>query len=203
MKTALLAAVLAAIAALPASAQHGLEISTEKRPLQADNAQLPKDCRDTPVPVRIEGHAYAGDGDTITMIGLSKRIRIWGVQAPELRTQAKAETVPGMRARARLEDLLEQAGHLTSCQVAKWDRYCRYVAYCEALQMGDSLGLVRTPQDVGWRLLDEGLAYGFYLDDAFPGRPELSNWYASAEAKARAAGRGLWPEWLGQPTPQK
>lgn len=197
MKTALAAAFVVAFATLPATAQHPLEISTATRPLQADNAQLPPACRDKPLPTKITGHAYAGDGDTITFVGHPTRVRIWGIQAPELRDQAKVETVPGMRARARLEELLAAAGHKVVCQPAKWDRYCRYVAFCETLQMDDAAGLLRTPQDVGWRLLDEGLAYGFWLEDTFPGRPELSNWYASAEAKARAERKGLWPLWLG------
>ena len=194
MKTAPLAAVLVALAALPAAAETEIRISSETRPLQPDNASLPPACRDQPVPVRIEGHAYAGDGDTITLIGLKHRVRIWGIQAAELRDKDKAETVPGMRARARLEDLLDQADHATVCQPTKWDRYCRYVAVCETAPNADKAAAL----DVGRRLLDDGLAYGFYLDDPVPGRPELSNAYARAEATARQAKRGLWPYWLGE-----
>lgn len=198
MTKAAILAVLATLIALPAAAQPALTISPQTRPLQANNAELPSACRDKPVPTRIEGHGYAGDGDTITMAGLKPRVRIWGVQAPELRDKQGAETVPGMRARALVEDLLSRSGHKVVCQPAKWDRYCRYVAYCEALEMGDQAGLLRTPQDIGAWLLDEGVAYGFYLDDTFPGHPELSNWYANFEAKARQDRKGLWPIWLDQ-----
>lgn len=198
MKIAFLGAVLAALLTLPAAAQPAPTISSETRPLQANNAELPAACRDKPVPVRIEGQAYASDGDTITMAGLKPRIRIWGVQAAELRDKAAAETVPGMRARALVVDLLDRAGNKVECQPAKWDRYCRYVAYCEARQAADQVGLARTQQDIGARLLDAGLAYSFYLDDTFPGHPQLSNWYASFEVKARQERKGLWPAWLGE-----
>lgn len=198
MTKAALLAVWAAMIALPAAAQTGAKISSETRPLQANNAELPAACRGQAVPVTIEGLAYAGDGDTITMIGLRQRIRIWGVQAPELRDKTGVETVPGMRSRAVAEDLLDKAAHRVICQPTKWDRYCRYVALCEAQQSADQAGVQRTPQDIGMRLLEAGAAYGFYLDDAFPGRPELSNWYASAEAKARKERKGLWPTWLGE-----
>lgn len=198
MKLAALGAVLATLFALPAAAQTAPTISPETRPLQANNAELPAACRDKPVPVRIEGQAYASDGDTITMAGLKPRIRIWGIQAAELRDKAGVETVPGMRARALAEDLLNRAGHKVVCQPAKWDRYCRYVALCEAMELRDQAGLHRTPQDIGARLLDAGLAYGFYLDDTFPGHPQLSNWYASFEVKARQERKGLWPAWLGE-----
>lgn len=188
---ALLATVALTVLSLPAFAQQTL-------PLQANNAELPAKCRDKPVPARVDGHAYAMDGDTIAVVGLPPHIRIWGIQAAELRDKEKGERVTGMQARAALEDLLNNAGHRVQCRPTKWDRYCRLVAFCEAQQMEDANGVLRTPQDLGWRLLDLGLAYGFYLDDVIPDRPELSLFYASAEAQARKERRGLWPQWLGE-----
>jgi endonuclease YncB( thermonuclease family) len=62
------------------------------------------------LPPSWDGQAFAIDGHTLGAVGLKPQIRIWGIQGPELRDAASIERVAGMRARAALEDLLEQAG---------------------------------------------------------------------------------------------
>ncbi len=161
-------ALAAAIAAAPALAQ-----------------QPPKDCG--PLPGTFTGVAFSGDGDTIYGVDYKPPIRLWGLQAPELRDAAKGESVAGMRTRAALEDLLAASGWKISCTPRKWDRYCRVVASCTAGNTDVSLALIR-----------EGLAYGFYLSDVAPADVATSIAYAQAEADARKAKRGLWPQWLGE-----
>ena len=168
MKALPLALTLAAIAA-PALAQQ----------------TPPKDCG--ALPGAFTGVAFAGDGDTIYGVDYKPPIRLWGLQAPELRDAAKGESTAGMRTRAALEDLLAASGWKVRCAPRKWDRYCRVVASCTAGNVDVSLELVRA-----------GLAYGFYLSDVAPADVATAIAYAQAEADARKARRGLWPQWLGE-----
>jgi endonuclease YncB( thermonuclease family) len=143
-----------------------------------------KDCG--PLPGAFDGVAFSGDGDNIYGIGFPHSIRLWGINAPEERDGQKAETVPGMRARAALEDLLERSDHKVRCEVLKFDPYCRIVAWCKA---GDA--------DLGLEMLKRGMAFGFYLSEPVHGDATLSLAYAAAEAEARHTQKGLWPGWLG------
>ena len=147
------------------------------------------DCVATqgPLPEKWEGTAFAIDGDTLAGVGLKPHIRIWGIQAPELRDKDKQETVPGMRARAALDNWLFGGNYRITCTPTKFDRYCRIVAHC----------LVKTI-DLGDAMLNAGMAYGFYLDDVIPGRPQLSESYARSENMARNKKIGLWKDWLGE-----
>ena len=126
MKSLFVAAALAAIA-LPAMAQPAPRKTTPA-------ATAPSDAPDCAamgtLAANWNGQAYAIDGDTLAGVGLKPHIRLWGIQAPELRDGAKAESVAGMRARAALEDLLEQSGHKVKCRVLKFDRNCHMVAQC-------------------------------------------------------------------------
>lgn len=183
MKSLLVAAALAAVA-LPAMAQ-----STPRK-----TATAPSDTQECAamgaLPATWAGQVYAIDGDTLAGVGLKPRIRLWGIQAPELRDGAKVENVAGMRARAALEDLLEQSNRKVKCRASKFDRDCRIVAQCslDDAQAGD----------IGGALIAAGMAYGFDLDEALPWESRASQRYATAEAEARKQRRGLWKDWLGE-----
>src|SRR5215470_12770549 len=139
------------------------------------------------------GAAYAIDGDTLVGVGLKPAIRLWGIQAPELRDGAKNDTVQGMRARAALEDLLGKSDHKLKCRVARFDRECRVIAQCSLDAGADSI-------DVGGAMIASGMAYGYLLAETLPWEPKASQRYADADAEveARKARRGLWPVWLGE-----
>lgn len=199
MKILMLAVALTALA-LPALAQ-------QKTRQSDDTPELPSACHDKPVPSAFDGVAYPIDGDTIAMAGGGPHIRLWGIQAPELRDKDKQETVPGMRARATLDALLLTGAHKVRIAPTKWDRYCRLVAIVtvtpEVMMSHPGTGGASTPTplvavDASLAMLFKGVAYGFYLDDAIPGHPEISEAYAQAEAKARTSSEGLWPFWLGE-----
>jgi endonuclease YncB( thermonuclease family) len=159
----------------------------EKRP--SPSSAKASDCVATmgALPKPFDGVAFAIDGNTLAVAGLRPRVRIWGIQAPELRDKDKQETVPGMRARAALDELLAPAGHKIHCNPDKWDRDCRIVALC-----------VAKTTDIGGRMIDNGMAYGFDLHDVDKADVPLSLSYAESEAAARKEMRGLWPEWLGK-----
>lgn len=155
---------------------------------QSSGAKAP-DCG--PLMETWSGTAYAIDGDTLAGVGLKPHIRIWGIQAPELRDAAKDETVPGMRARAALMDKLHGADYRATCRPTKFDRYCRLVAHCTTTTNSGTI-------DLGDAMLNDGMAYGFYLEDVIPGREQLGESYARSEWSARNKRVGLWPVWLGE-----
>lgn len=78
------------------------------------------------------------DGDTFTLSGHSRRIRVWGLDAPEWNRPG------GSDATAALRGLI--SGKTLRCQVRDIDRYGRYVGQCflpdgrditaEMIQMG-------------------------------------------------------------------
>jgi len=120
----------------------------------------------------VRGAGRAIDGDTLA-IGRTT-VRLHGVDSPEAAqtcmTAAGAEWDCGAAARERLAALLD-AGEAV-CVAVESDRYGRVVARCAA-------GGV----DIGARLVAEGLAWAYL---------RYSRAYASLEAEARAAGRGVW-----------
>ncbi len=185
---ALLLACLLGIAANAADAQ-------QRRPSEPDRtADKPADCAASmgALPKDWSGEAYAIDGVTLGGAGLKPPLRLWGVQAGELRDrQSGQETVAGMRARAAVEDMLDKGSHKVKCRTTRWDRECRAVAQC----MVDSSP---APIDLGGYLIASGLAYGFHLEEVLPWEPRASQRYAGAEAEARKASRGLWPVWLAE-----
>jgi endonuclease YncB( thermonuclease family) len=165
--------LVAAVAALAATA------------LPAAARSQTKDCGQLPGPY--DGLLFTGDGDTLYGAGFGPPIRLWGVQAPELRDTSKQETVTGMRARALVEDLLAANGYKAHVEPAKWDRYCRAVAVVTVGGKEPALELIRA-----------GLGYGFYLSETKPYGEAKSVAYGTAEAAARKARLGLWPQWLGE-----
>ena len=142
------------------------------------------------LPQNWSGQAFALDGETLGGSGLKTPLRIWGVQAPALRDAQRVETVPGMRARAALEDLLARADHKVKCRIARYDSECRLVAQC-ALDEAQ-------PIDLGGAMLASGVVYGHELDEPLSWEPRAAQRYADAEFEARKARKGSWPHWLGE-----
>jgi Micrococcal nuclease (thermonuclease) homologs len=112
------------------------------------------------------------DGDGLVLNG--ERIRLWGIDAPELEQtcwSAGASYSCGEQARETLAELV--AGHEVRCETVSRDRYGRTVARCEASGF-----------DLGREMVRRGWALDFrrYSD----GR------YAADQAEARAEKKGLW-----------
>ena len=101
---------------------------------------------------KIEGIAWALDGDTLAMLAGGQRtpdIRLWGIQAPELRDRRSGiENPAGMHALAALKGKID--GEPIVCRAIEWDRYCRAVATCD--HRGD---------DIGKFMLTIGMSYLF------------------------------------------
>jgi micrococcal nuclease len=62
------------------------------------------------------------DGDSFTIKGQSRRVRVWGLDAPEW------DHAGGSTATATLKTLI--SGRTLNCQVLDLDRYGRFVAQC-------------------------------------------------------------------------
>lgn len=120
---------------------------------------------------QVSGPARAADGDSLDLSGIS--VRLFGVDAPELAQSCErggASWTCGKQAASKLASLV--AGKSVVCEQKDIDDYGRIVATCRA-------GSV----DLGGTMVDAGLAVAL---------PHFSDRYVAAEARARAAGFGVW-----------
>jgi len=125
------------------------------------------------------GYAYAdsprlhvSDGDTLVIAG--ERIRLWGMDAPELGQKCQKLNVAydcGITAREVLISLI--GDQFVVCGQVDIDRYGRTVARCSV-----------NGEDLGEQMVEAGWALDFArYSDGF---------YAVAERQAREGRRGLW-----------
>ncbi|MBX9590803.1 MAG: thermonuclease family protein [Hyphomonadaceae bacterium] len=129
-------------------------------------------ARERTLPPVISGTATVVDGDTVSIIGT--HIRLKGIDAPEWHqscADAKGASWPcGRKAARALSDLIR--GQSLACKTTGFDQYDRVLAVC-ALPDGTNVN--------AW-LVRQGWAVAF-------GRSQP---YASAEAEAKSAKRGIW-----------
>jgi endonuclease YncB( thermonuclease family) len=129
----------------------------------------------------IAGRARVIDGDTIEIAG--KRIRLFGIDAPESRQTCGSEgkvSRCGQEATSALSNRL--GAEIVVCDDRGRDRYGRIVAVC---RLGGSAG-----PDINAWMVREGwaIAYRRYSRD-----------YVAAEGEAEAAKRGLWSGTFEEP----
>lgn len=190
MGARVLVMALVALAASPAGAQMSGSGSGAGSPANCTAAmgELPKSW---------EGQAYAVSGDTLAGVGLKPRLRLWGIRAPEIGEYARTESVPAMRARAALEDMLTSGEHRISCRMVVFDRDCRALAQCTVTAEWPA-GSKAQPHDLAVRVVEDGFAYGFGLEAPPPWDKDASAKIAHFESISRQARKGLWPDWLGE-----
>jgi endonuclease YncB( thermonuclease family) len=132
--------------------------------------------------------AHVYDGDTVRLND-GRRVRLIGIDSPEVaREQQPAEPL-AERAEARLEELIAESGYRVGLRPGREGRddYGRLLAHLFD-QRGSNLSAA---------LLSEGLAVILPV----PPNLALSECYRRTEAAARAAGRGIWthPDYLERP----
>lgn len=135
-------------------------------------------------PVTLAGTAVVLDGDTLIVEG--KRVRLWGIDTPEMR-----DWPGGICARSTLDRLAHRRA--VRCVKVGGDRHGRTVALCQTVD----------GEDLGMALLLAGAAVTYrkflYPGGADPDPPWPSSlWadaYDSAEIAARGHGRGVWGAW--------
>lgn len=122
------------------------------------------------------GSAYADtrihDGDTLTLE--DQRIRLWGIDAPELAQLCQHGSIAvecGKQSRDALKAYLQNKE--VQCEVIDTDRYRRSVARCTA--DGEDINAYMVTQ--GW-----ALDYGRYS----------RGYYSAQERAAKAAAVGVW-----------
>lgn len=119
----------------------------------------------------VSGPARAADGDSLDLSGIA--VRLYGVDAPELMQSCDRGGTTwhcGKEAASKLASLI--GGASVVCDQKDVDDYGRIVATCLAGNI-----------DLGGAMIDAGLAVAL---------PHFTDRYVAAEARARAARRGLW-----------
>ena len=119
----------------------------------------------------LSGSAIVIDGDTLEI--RNKRIRLFGIDAPELKQECERSGEPwqcGAASAERLRQLI--AGGLVSCSGNERDQYARLLAVCTA----GGIEINRTMVAEGW-----ATAFRRYSTD-----------YVAEETAARSAKLGLW-----------
>jgi len=120
----------------------------------------------------IVAHPIIIDGDTIRID--DKRIRLYGIDAPEAKQTCKKRDgsvfLCGDMATFALASLIGE--HLVSCRQTDKDRYGRIIAVCSAGTVILNVEMVRS----GW-----AMAYRRYSTE-----------YVEHELEAKAAQRGMW-----------
>jgi endonuclease YncB( thermonuclease family) len=113
------------------------------------------------------GSFYVIDGDTLAQAG--KRFRLRDIDAPEFRQQCKrngADWACGQVSRSALAGLVRSGA--TECRGSEHDRYGRLLVTCRT---GDT--------DINEEMVRTGMAVSY-------------GGYRAEEARARAAGAGVW-----------
>lgn len=109
------------------------------------------------------------DGDTLRCG--QDRIRLFGVDAPEVRRGSSPAEPLAYEARDLLEKLTRGR---VGCRVVAQDRYGRHVARCWSSDTPDiNAAMIRSGLTTEWRAYSKGA-------------------YAPAQDEARAAARGVW-----------
>ena len=126
----------------------------------------------------LSGEASAADGDSLVVGG--KRVRLFGIDAPELAQTCGTNGTPwncGEQARGNLAELIK--GQTVHCEGQGVDQHARLIAVCSA----GGLELNETMVAYGW-----ALAYR-----------EFSDAYIPAETRAKANGLGIWSSQFQNP----
>lgn len=105
----------------------------------------------------IRGVADAADGDTLIIAG--ERVRLYGIDAPELLQPCHDGTRCGQRAQAHLAGLI--SGRIVTCEQRDTDRYGREVAQCYLASDSED-GKAIKGEDIGRAMVRDGqaMAYG-------------------------------------------
>ncbi len=119
------------------------------------------------------------DGDTLELEGKT-RLRLIGLDTPELGRDGKPDEVGARDASAALREILADSGWRVGLvgDAESHDRHGRRLAH-----LYDKNG-----RNIGEQLLERGLAYL----SPFPSNPRFLDCYDQAEDEARHAKRGLW-----------
>lgn len=143
--------------------------------------QAPARCTDWPAQ-RWVASLHAVDGDTLRTPS-GERIRLIGVNSPELGKDRRAAEPFSRRARDELQDFLERGGRfaIREGDPAR-DRFGRTLAHVRRHVAGEA----------GWDLSARQLYLGLGMQVVVGSNVEQVGCYQRMERSARTAGRGIW-----------
>lgn len=123
--------------------------------------------------------AYVFDGDTLRLKD-GRRVRLIGINTPELNQKEAAPSPFAIEARDTLQDLLDSGGHTLLLQYGpeRRDHYGRLLAHA----------FLENGANIAAHLLLQGLATTLVV----PPNTWARGCYQDLEDRARGAGRGLW-----------
>ncbi len=135
--------------------------------------------------VDLQGRVAAvADGDTLRLAD-GRRVRLAGINAPEVAHEGRAAEPHGEEARARLRRLLPPGSRVAlRLGQQRQDRYGRLLAH-----------VYREGRSIQATLLREGLAVAIVV----PPNGWHRACYFRMEAEARLARRGVWADWFPVP----
>ncbi len=135
------------------------------------------------VPIREALVAEVVDGDTV-ILGTGQRVRLLGIDAPELEREGQPAQFLAHKAKRVLTDLAEGKRVRLEYDRLRYDRYGRILAF---LVLPDGTNLSR-------ELVRQGLAHVYTVPPNMGFRVEL----LAAQREALAARRGIWLKALNQ-----
>ena len=128
---------------------------------------------------------FVNDGDTLTLTN-DKRVRIIGINAPEIGYEDRPDQPLAVRARERLRAYLNNNHAFIVEDEDRYDKYGRLLAH-----VFDEQG-----NNVAAQLILEGLGFAISI----PPNLRYRQCYRNAEQHARRAKRGVWTEPYFAPT---
>ncbi len=126
-----------------------------------------------------KGRAIAIDGDTLVLMDAktdskkSEKIRLYGLDAPEIATQM------GYWSRSAMDDILASDNNLVECQIIDTDKYERKIGICRNAHGNLALNMIKN----GW-----GFGYRIFL------KPDNYKEYLNAEKAAKNQKLGFWAD---------
>jgi endonuclease YncB( thermonuclease family) len=120
------------------------------------------------------------DGDTL-VLPRRERLRVLGIDTPEMRGDTEVERRLARDARAELQRLLGNGRVVLVGRPSHEGVHGRTLAYLHAARADGSPG-----EDLGARLIETGFAHAYPAE-----HPRLAP-YLQLQEQARAAGRGVW-----------
>ncbi|XHH31003.1 thermonuclease family protein [Xanthomonas euroxanthea] len=132
------------------------------------------------IAAELVGRATVTDGDTITLA--QKRIRLWGVDAPESAQQCTSDTGSawpcGRRSAAALDGYLHD--RTVRCQPKDTDRYGRVVAECYVQGQSVNRWMVQS----GWAVAYREYATAFVADERTAQQQRRNLWAGTFQMPA-------------------